>query len=185
MDPAAPARLWARPLLVSRHALHQPRPWADLARRSRHGAGMVPRTLAQSARHRAPLWRTPRALAARPLAHLPPPDAPHARVGSDPDRPRPRRAAPPRRARGGNAPRAHALRHGRSLHACPPLLLGGESVGGIPPIRPAPHRVDPRLHRPALLAPPAPLVPSELRRDPEHMGARAGARVARLRGGGA
>src|SRR5215468_4461066 len=131
MDPAAPARLRARPLLVSRHAFHQPRPRADLARGHGGRPRMVPRPLAQSARHRPALRRAHRPLAPRPLAHLSAPHAPHAPLGGDPDRPGTRGTAPARRARGGNASRAHALQHGRSLHACPPRPLGGESVGGF------------------------------------------------------
>src|SRR5499433_2446846 len=183
MDPAAPARLRARPLLVSRHAFHEPRPRADLARGHGDRAGMVPRPLAQSARHRPALRRAHRALAPRPLAHLSPPHAPHAPLGSDADRPGARRAAPARRARGGNAPRVHALRHGRSLHAPPPWVLGGESLGGIPPVGAASHRLGSRLYRLALLAAIAFVVPTQLPCHPERLGAGAVARVARLRGG--
>src|SRR5262249_51167998 len=97
----------------------------------------------------------------------------HAPLGSDPDRPGTRRAAPARRARGGNAPRVQSLRHGRSLRAPPSRVLGGESVGGIPPVGAASHCLGSRLCRLALLVSIAPVVPPQLPRPPQSLGARA------------
>src|SRR5262249_4782265 len=131
MDPAAPAGLRPRPLLLSFHPLHQPRPRSDLARRHGERTGMVPRPLARFARHRRALRRADRALAARPVPPLPsaPPRGPP--LGGPPVPPGPRRAAAALPPRGGPPPRQFALRRGRLLYTRAPHVLGGESLGRV------------------------------------------------------
>src|SRR5215475_295730 len=180
MDPAAPARLRPRPLLLSAHPLHQPRPRSDLARRHGERTGMVPRPLARFARHRRALRRADRALATRPLAHLPSAHPPHTLLGGDPDFPWPCRATAAGLTRGGHPNRPFVLRRGGLLYTCAPHVLGGESLGGLPPVAAPPHRLDSWLHRSPLLAAPAAVVPAELRGDSERLGPRSGARVARF-----
>src|SRR5215831_3029015 len=100
---------------------------------------MVPRPLAQFARLRRALRCADRALAARPLAHLPSAHPPHALLGGDPDFPWSRRAPAVGLTRGGHPNRPFVLRRGGLLYTCAPHVLGGESLGWLPPVGAAPH----------------------------------------------
>src|SRR6476469_8099185 len=151
MGQAGTSDLRDTPADLSPNAFLQPRARPCFARRDGRRKNLVPGAMAQPrGRNRAP-WGPARPLVARPLAHLPAPNASHARLGSGADRLWAHSAAPSR-----VSPRRHAggqrdVWLGGSLRSRHPEPVGAESLGRISPRGTSYDRVEPRLYGASLL----------------------------------
>src|SRR5262245_22399231 len=135
------------PASLPPHPFRQPCARPPLAPRDGSGKALVPCAVAQPDRGNRPPWRPARALVARPLAHLPAPNAAHASLGSDADRSWADRAAPyrvpPRRHAGGQ----RDVRVRGCLCPRHPEPVAAASAGRISASGASRGRMEPRVHR--------------------------------------
>ena len=142
---------------------------------------MVRPRLAQPPGHRRALRLVRHSQPAGALGALPPAHAPHARLGGEPAHPGPARAAPPRVARGGHPIGARDGRDADDLRVRGARALATQSDRGPAPGRRPRRRLDPRVHRAALLAEAASLVSARRAHDLQRVPAPTGPGAAGLR----
>ena len=161
----------------------QSRPRADLVRGDGSGARVDADVLAEPAGIPRALRRLRHPSGARSLGALSPPDPAHAGVGGAAARVRPVHPRLASVAHRGDTSHRRAARHLAFVREVAAVLLGRGPAGGPAAGRPAPDRLDARVHGAALLAALPALVRATRAGSVRARPARARARAARLRGG--